>query len=346
MPAAELQELTGSEIGHDAIREQLELLVQDSVFRSSKRSVQFLRYVVERTLEGSADQIKERTIGIEVFGRSPSYDTNSDHVVRTAAIELRKRLAIYYGDERHRNELRMSLVPGSYVPHFSHPTHAHAPVEAETSLESGAGIGTAIGAGIAVAPVVVEEEAAVAAEVLAHPVAEHKGLSRWWVLLGVAVVALIGLAGYGLRPRSAQELFWQPLVDTPGSVLLAVGSVPNGPPTSSISDLGQQLPMVSKGTSPSVPFADAITVARVTGSLESRGKRVVIRQEEASTFSELREGPVVLVGAFNNEWSLRLTQRLRYSLALDQAGHVIYIRDARHPEARNWTWATNQSKVR
>jgi hypothetical protein len=57
---------------------------------------------VEETLEGASDQIKERTMGVEVFGRHPSYDTNVDYIVRTAAIELRKRLAIYYGDERHR----------------------------------------------------------------------------------------------------------------------------------------------------------------------------------------------------------------------------------------------------
>ena len=76
----------------------------DEVFRSSKRSIAFLKYVVNEALNGSADQIKERTVGSEVFGRSSSYDTNLDHVVRTAATELRKRLAIYYGDEKHRSD--------------------------------------------------------------------------------------------------------------------------------------------------------------------------------------------------------------------------------------------------
>src|ERR1017187_9914971 len=83
----------------EMIRAQLDLLVRDDVFRASRRSVAFLRYVVEQTLNGSASQIKERTIGVEVFGREPTYDTNLDHIVRTAATELRKRLAIYYGDE-------------------------------------------------------------------------------------------------------------------------------------------------------------------------------------------------------------------------------------------------------
>ena len=118
------------------IRAQLDLLVRDEVFRSSKRSVAFLKYVVEQTLNGSADQIKERTIGVEVFGRDPSYDTNLDHIVRTAATELRKRLATYYVDEKHRSELRMGLVPGSYIPRFMLPGQArHIGAEAEIETE-------------------------------------------------------------------------------------------------------------------------------------------------------------------------------------------------------------------
>ncbi len=105
-----------ADLNAEMIRAQLELLTHDEIFRASRRSISFLTYVVEETLKGAGEQIKERTIGIEVFGRSSSYDTNLDHVVRTAATELRKRLAIYYGDEKHRSELRISLQPGSYIP--------------------------------------------------------------------------------------------------------------------------------------------------------------------------------------------------------------------------------------
>jgi hypothetical protein len=77
--------------------------------------------------------------------------------------------------------------------------------------------------------------------------------------------------------------------------------------------------------------------------LEAKGKKVLIRRESASSFSDLREGPVVLIGAFNNEWSLRLTHRLRYSLALDTEKHLVYIRDVKNPAARNWSWRTDQS---
>jgi hypothetical protein len=91
-----------------------------------------------------------------------------------------------------------------------------------------------------------------------------------------------------------------------------------------------------------VPFADTITIARVVGALEAKGKKVVIRRESASSFSDLREGPVVLIGAFNNEWSLRLTHSLRYSLALDADKHLIYIKDAKNPSSRSWSWRTDQ----
>lgn len=112
---------TAAELTNEKILAQLELMTCDDVFRSSKRSIAFLNFVVKETLKGSADQIKERTIGAEVFGRPSSYDTNLDHVVRTAATELRKRLTIYYGDDKHRSELRIYMIPGSYIPKFAHP---------------------------------------------------------------------------------------------------------------------------------------------------------------------------------------------------------------------------------
>ncbi len=87
-------------------------------------------------------------------------------------------------------------------------------------------------------------------------------------------------------------------------------------------------------------------MARVFGTLQSRGKEVIIRREDASSFSELRQGPVVLIGAFNNEWSLRLTRSLRYSLALDTEKHLIYIKDSQNPSGRSWSWATDQPRER
>jgi len=336
MIETEIEFGTTPEITADMIRGQLDLLVRDEVFRSSKRSVAFLKYVVEQTLSGSAEQIKERTIGVEVFGRDPAYDTNLDHIVRTAATELRKKLATYYVDEKHRNELRMGLVPGSYIPRFSLPEQAR-----QAALETGPdadSVDSAPETQNSHEPYVRFPQPAVRVA--------SKSKKRWIALAAAAaVVALSAIGLYGWLHRAGPEdLFWSPVLDTPGSVLLVVGDHPNGPPTmpQSAANGGVVTPVPSSDSSQTVPFADTVTIARVVGALEARKKNVLIRRGNSSSFSDLREGAVVLIGAFNNEWSLRLTRPLRYSLAMDPDRHLIYIRDARNPLSRNWSWATDQ----
>ena len=88
-----------------AIREQLERLLAHPLFSNSKRYPVLLAHTVEQTLKGNAGELKERSIGIEVFGRSPSYDANADPVVRITAGEVRKRLMQYYYDSAHAGEL-------------------------------------------------------------------------------------------------------------------------------------------------------------------------------------------------------------------------------------------------
>jgi hypothetical protein len=333
---AEVEHGATPDLTASMIRAQLDLLVRDDVFRSSKRSVAFLKFVVEQTLNGSADQIKERTIGVEVFERDPHYDTNVDHIVRTAATELRKRLATYYVDERHRSELRIELVPGSYVPRFAHPGQGrHTLIDAEAEAAE-AGFETH-SAHIQFGPV------PLAGSKPAAKTAPRWGRRSWGLLLVAAAVAVA--LGYGwLHKANPEDLFWRPVVDTPGAVLVAVGDHPNGPPTVPEADgtSSSVTPVPSSDSSQTVPFADTVTIARVVGALEARNKQVLIRRGSSSSFSDLREGAVVLIGAFNNEWSLRLTRQLRYTLAMDVDRHLIYIRDAKNPSSRNWSWATNQ----
>ncbi len=100
------------------IREQLQRLLAHPLFANSKRYPALLAYTVEQTLQGNASELKERSIGVEVFGRSPSYDANSDPVVRITAGEVRKRLTQYYYDPVHRGEIVIELPTGSYVPTF------------------------------------------------------------------------------------------------------------------------------------------------------------------------------------------------------------------------------------
>jgi hypothetical protein len=77
---------------------QLEMvaILESPFFRSSRRSCEFLRHVVETALKGRADSLKERAIGIEILGRDVSYDPGSDAAVRVRANDVRKRLGSYY----------------------------------------------------------------------------------------------------------------------------------------------------------------------------------------------------------------------------------------------------------
>src|SRR5580658_1060853 len=99
-------------------RAALNQVLQSQGFRASRRSQDFLRYVVERTLEGQADALKERTIGIDVFGRSTSYEPSDDATVRVKAGEVRKRLGLYYAGQGATDPVRIELPAGTYIPEF------------------------------------------------------------------------------------------------------------------------------------------------------------------------------------------------------------------------------------
>ena len=83
-----------------AARPQIKALLDDILqsvpFRTSQQCQNLFRYVVEHSLAGADESLRERLIGIEVFGRSPDYDTAEDRVVRLRAADIRKRLAQYY----------------------------------------------------------------------------------------------------------------------------------------------------------------------------------------------------------------------------------------------------------
>src|SRR5277367_885476 len=115
------------------VREQLNRLLAHPLFTNSKRYPVLLAYTVEQALLGNAGELKERTIGVEAFGREPSYDVNLDPVVRTTAAEVRKRLIQYYYSPDHAGELIIELPLGSYVPLFRESS-PHTAVRTDTQL--------------------------------------------------------------------------------------------------------------------------------------------------------------------------------------------------------------------
>jgi hypothetical protein len=133
---ADVTELSGNEVWflktreeHQKIVAQTELILASQHFSHSKRSQLLFRYIVVKTLEGQGSILKERTLGVEVFGRAPDYDTNADPIVRMAAGEIRKRIAQYYHESAHRDELRIDLPSGSYTAQFHLPKSVDDPHE-------------------------------------------------------------------------------------------------------------------------------------------------------------------------------------------------------------------------
>src|SRR6202789_3540167 len=102
----------------DGVLRELKKILASPQFANSKRYPALLQYVVENTLGGRLDLLKERTLGVEVFDQPPTYDPNTDTVVRYTAGEVRKRLLLYYSVDGSAAHIRISLPAGSYIPEF------------------------------------------------------------------------------------------------------------------------------------------------------------------------------------------------------------------------------------
>ena len=122
------------EANRGAIREELQRILASPLFRRSRRCGPLLEYVVMETIAGRGESLKERSIGVAVFGRTLTYDTNEDPIVRTSAAEVRKRIAQYYHEAGHETEIRIELTAGSYMPEFRVPEAAAPAVRSRMRL--------------------------------------------------------------------------------------------------------------------------------------------------------------------------------------------------------------------
>jgi len=266
---------------------------------------------VNETLEGRGGSLKERALGVEVFSRDPDYDTNADPVVRTSASEVRKRIAQYYHEPGHESEIRIELTSGSYTPQFRYAPAGPRPL------------------------------------VLAEPPASTKILAlvrqrvrRKWVLAAAAVsaVALLGIGAAALRGSpSAVESFWNPVWGSADSVMMALGRPP-APLTKRTEAAGGVEPSFREvAGNDMMAFSDALTMARLNGITREYAKRNLdIRRATAFTLTDLRKGPVILVGAFNNSWTMRLDTDLRFRYEWNDQTHTGAIRDRQNPSNQTW----------
>jgi hypothetical protein len=290
--------------GQTAIREQLERILVSHDFSSSKKYPALLRYVVEETLAGRAEQLKERSIGVAVFGRDPDYDTNQDPVVRTVAAEVRKRLKLYYLGASE-DPVQIDLLPGSYIPEFSSPVIVSLPL----------------------LPVEVSR-GRVASSFRAR-----------YVLGLLAVLAVVSSVVSLWRPTTAQDRFWKPLLEARSPAVICVSATQRGQispaglaaATDSLraSDAGSPLFTV-------MPVSDVRALIDIIGFLHAKGKSFDLRTVSFTNLRDLRYRPVIVIGAFNNSWTRQLIDGLRFSFRRDEATDTSWIFDSNNPDSRKW----------
>ena len=329
-----------------AVRRQLERLLVHPLFSNSKRYPALLAHTVEQTLQGNASELKERSIGIDVFNRSPTYDANADPVVRITAGEVRKRLVQYYYDSAHDGELVIELPIGSYVPVF----HSPAPI-AEPEPPA-----------LVAAP----EPPPVALPITPTPSSSSVFTKRRGMLLvaltaGACVIGLVGGLAVGLigggnaagstsagllhdfQPPTDLDRFWAPMTAGSDTATYCLGEPAKSLDAGSINSL--EMPTANSKPEPLYfrlhhsglfALADVITLTQTAAALETRHKAFRVVPASDATFAQLREGPVVLIGAFDNIWTLRVTQKLRFGF--ESKDGVALIVDRKSP--KQTTWAT------
>src|ERR1700733_10943033 len=120
---SEIGKILETESDIELLQQHLKEVIEGAAFKASHRSGQFLKYIVDQAIAGHFESLKERVIGIELFGRSPSYDTGEDAIVRVTASDVRKRLLQHYGQYGSASPFRISLPLGSYVPEVRWDCH-------------------------------------------------------------------------------------------------------------------------------------------------------------------------------------------------------------------------------
>jgi hypothetical protein len=306
---------------------ELDCILGSPHFSNSKRYPALLRYIVLGALEGRADSLKERTLGVEVFQRPVDYDTNADTVVRYTAGEVRKRLSLYYHQHDASNGVQISLPVGSYVPEFlrvhepeMQPEQSSAPKLAEpTSL--------AIPLPTSVYP---------------PPGSLRRGdaFSRvfWLAAFLILLVSLSAAAIWKLGPGAptAVDQFWRPVLQEQNSALLCVGG--------NVFDDNNFSGTMTAGKDIAYPFVSmqlASAIARIGVQLDRLKTSYQIQASAPTPLGNLRERPVILIGAYNNPWTMRLVKSLRFQFPPEPFEGIIdrkypghqWIRDKSQPYA-------------
>jgi len=308
----------------ELVEEQLRRIHDSRQFKRSRRYFEFLNYVVLKTLEGHQDELKERTIGIEAFGRAPEYDLNEDPVVRVIAGEVRKRLAQYYYEPDHQQDLRIEIPTGSYRPEFKFSAvHAEA-------IESVSRAGNSP-PWLRMPTLFPGSQSSVPLRRRTKPL----GLAMIAGMVAVALSAAVGWGTFHLRTNSAYRQLWDPVFANSGTIVVSVGSVtmltrPANLPQHSAASVGLHGLFADP-----VALADAIAISNIQKVVFDHSRASVIQSSTMTTFSDLQKGPVILISGFDNPWTMRLTDPLRFHFAQTSAD-TFEIVDRTDPGHKVW----------
>ena len=351
----------------------MQQILSSTPFRTSRQCQELLRYIVERSIEGDDASLRERIIGVTVFRRQPSYDTSQDPVVRNRAADVRKRLAQYYQtQEASGARLRIELQPGSYRAHFRQENHELAAAYSDQLLPQTSSFSRSGQGAIRVpgpdwmTPETAKPDAAALEPVIAGS-QEHRSrtiFNRMKLLLLLSPILLvIAWAGFGIFRSmwpTPQRRFWAPFREARQPVLLYLGSnaayifseeylahyrtahnMPNTGPEFFV-DLPSSDSVRSSDLLPVrntfVTTGDLAAAVQLTTMLTNWKQAFVLRSGNDLAFGDLRNRPSVMIGGFNNPWTLELTSDLPYRLS---QGTRIEQRD--HPE-RGWLWSVPSNK--
>lgn len=303
------------------VLQELERILASRFFRTSERAKQFLQFIVLKKLEGSSTELKERLIGVELYKRPNDYSTGEDPVVRVQAGLVRKRLEQHYQVNGGDSSLRIQLPSGSYAPVFQ-----------RLSEESAAAVSSP--------PIC-------ASSSLPQPEHSSGNSKRLWIVPAIGLLLLVGalvvLIRYGVHRQTAFEKFWAPVLSSPQPALVCLGNGVTYRPTLELyrryekTHPGAFLTETER-TNRALPLdpqekiswrdiypidewgiarGDLSAAVRLAAFFGRMGKVVDLRVTPESNYRDLRDFPAILVGAYNNEWTMSLMTDLRYSFADD-----------------------------
>jgi hypothetical protein len=239
----------------------------------------------------------------------------------------------YYDEPRRENEIRIELLPGSYVPQFRRPGGAATSVREKPVQETAAAQPTQ------------SEPALPAADITVPVVPERRTWRTWPVLAGVSIVLAV-LAWFAftrwLTPGPVAA-FWGPVWDKSNAIVICVpGNFPT--PENPTQTSGVALPERKPGTPlsisesvglNSIAWPDATVLYLLVGFLQAHGQDYRVRRERDLPFSDLRTGPVLMVGgSYNNQWLRRLTNRYRFTY--QRGDGAFWISDSQKPSRTDW----------